>query len=98
MREEIIVRGKKQEELYSYFVLLKERHRKGEISRECVKSKTEDILCIESDEWKVYLYSEGIYRLGSLVFPEVKICFEGEKEMIKKIIAEFRLEFLTMGG
>jgi len=89
MTEEIIVRGKKQDELYAYFIQMRGCHGKIE---------TEDILCIESDEWKVYLYSEGIYRLGSLVFPEVKICFEGEKEMIKKIIAEFRLDFLTMGG
>lgn len=60
--------------------------------------QVENVLCIENNNWKVMIHKETTKKIGSLVFPEVKLCIEGEKDSVETIVYQFRIEFLSAGG
>ncbi len=49
-------------------------------------------------DWEIEVGEEQVRTLGSIKLPQTEVCFCVEEKRLEKIVAAFRLKFLSAGG
>jgi len=83
-KETLEMRGMKREEIMTYFFSLDANH---------IPPNQ-----FQGEGWHVIVSEEIQVRLGSIRIPATIVKFNGEKKSMDKVLADFRLRFLTAGG
>lgn len=84
VKETLEMRGMKRKEIIEYFFSLNE--------------KPIEPNKFQGNGWYVKVNEETQVHLGAIEIPSTIVEFCGEKDQVEKILADFRLRFLSAGG
>lgn len=103
LSQELIIRGKKADQIVKYFEDLAFKEYNKTINFETL-SQSDPVrpnkfdYKIEVKDWLVELTHEKEIYISKMVFPEVIVRISADKSRLENLVYQFRIQFLSAGG